>query len=131
LRISGKSTTIQLNMRAHKNSFWILILLLSFPFLLAFGTKTSAGGASSSSSEMVWVSRSDGSQMCASDSGKTLEQGADELRRSQIHVLSSQKGSDRKMHAQMCGLPTGKQNAYQIPKDDLGKANILGYQEVK
>jgi hypothetical protein len=33
------------------------------------------------------------------------------------------------MHAQACGMPTGSLNAYQISRDDLPKALVLGYQE--
>jgi hypothetical protein len=104
----------------------------------AFGGKSapteggsSSSGSSSSSEATVWVSRSDGSQLCSTDSGQSLEQGANDLKRSHITVVSSQKGSDAKMHAQMCGLPTGHVNAYEINKSDLAKANVLGYQQIK
>jgi hypothetical protein len=101
----------------------------------AFGGKSAPSGdstnASSSSVETVWVSRSDGSQSCATDSGQSLEQGANDLKRAHINVVSSQKGNDTKVHAQGCGLPTGHVNAYEIQKSDLAKANVLGYQQVK
>ena len=69
--------------------------------------------------------------MCNLNAGKSLENGATELKDAHVRVISSQKGSDRKMHAQMCGLPSGHTNAYEIAKDDLGKAMVLGYQEIK
>jgi len=87
--------------------------------------------ATSSGVPSVWVAKSDGSQMCNLNAGKSLENGATELKDAHVRVISSQKGSDRKMHAQMCGLPSGHTNAYEIAKDDLGKAMVLGYQEIK
>lgn len=112
----------------------IILLSPSANVAYAFGGKSapSSGDPVSSSNETtVWVSRSDGSQSCANDSGLTLEQGSADLKRAHIHVVSSQKGNDTKVHAQGCGLPTGHVNAYEIDKSDLAKANVLGYQQVK
>jgi hypothetical protein len=92
---------------------------------------SSNSSSSAAGAETVWVSRSDGSQMCSTDSGQSLEKGSEDFKRAHIPVISSQKGSDAKMHAQMCGLPTGHVNAYEINKTDLAKANVLGYQQIK
>jgi hypothetical protein len=94
-------------------------------------TATSGAGATSSTSapkaDQVWVTRGDGAQSCTPGSGQSLDDGANELRKSKVRVLESRKGSDGKMHAQMCGLPSGSTNAYLIPKDDLPQAVALGY----
>jgi hypothetical protein len=121
----------------------LLALCVMIPNSFAFGGKAKSDSSDSSSSPnssanssggvvaSVWVAKSDGSQMCNLGGGTTLEDGASELKKANVRVVSSQKGSDRKMHAQMCGLPSGHTNAYEIAKDDLGKAMVLGYQEIK
>jgi len=103
------------------------------PSASADNSSSSSAASSSSSSGVasVWVAKSDGSQTCNLSGGKTLEDGATELKKANVRVLTSQKGSDQKLHAQMCGLPSGHTNAYEIAKDDLGKAMVLGYQEIK
>jgi hypothetical protein len=99
----------------------------------AFGGKSSSEQqkANSADSAAVWVMRPDGSQMCTANSGQSLDAGAADLRKAGIRVISSQKGNDSKMHAQMCGLPTGHTNAYQISQDDLAKAITLGFQKIE
>jgi hypothetical protein len=125
-----------------KTSVLISILLVMTGAAYGFGEKAnppndSGEEPSSSSSNLgssgnsVWVTRPDGAQQCAPGTGQSLDQSANELKKAQIHVLSSQKGSDKKMHAQVCGIPTGKTNMFQIPKEDLGKAVALGFHEVK
>jgi hypothetical protein len=105
--------------------------------VFAFGTKSeqvqSEGEANSSSlsSANVWVTRPDGGQQCSPQSGQSLDTSSAELKKAQVRVLNSQKGSDNKLHAQMCGIPSGKTNMFQIPRDDLSKASALGYHEVK
>jgi hypothetical protein len=114
-------------------------LSATMPNSFAFGGKAQSASSDNSSSSSsldssvpsVWVAKSDGSQMCNLNTGKSLEDGATELKKANVRVLTSQKGSDQKMHAQMCGLPSGHTNAYEIAKDDLGKAMVLGYQEIK
>jgi hypothetical protein len=84
-----------------------------------------------SSNDSVWVARGDGGQSCSPKSGQALEAGAGELQKAQVRVLESRKGDDGKMRAQMCGLPTGKLNAYRIPREDLGRAVALGFLQQK
>jgi hypothetical protein len=115
-----------------------LIFAVITPSAQAFATKkldaTDAATASSptlDSAAMVWVSRKDGATSCGIKKGQTLEEGADELKQNGVRVLSSRKGSDGKMHAQSCGMPTGTTNAYHISRDDLVKAVSLGFQESK
>lgn len=94
-------------------------------------TASSSSSTSSSTGPTVWVAKADGSQMCKLNTGTTLDDGANELKQAHVRVVQSQKGSDQKMHAQMCGLPSGHTNVYEIQKEDLGKAMVLGYQEIK
>lgn len=84
-----------------------------------------------SSGDTVWVMRPDGSQSCSAKSGESLDDGADELKHANIHVLDSKKSASLKLHSQLCGMPTGTSNAYQISRSDLPKALTLGYQQAK
>jgi hypothetical protein len=77
--------------------------------------------------DSVWIVRTDGTQSCSPKSGQSLEEGAADLKRARVRVLESHKGSDGKMHMQMCGAPTGGMNAYLIPRDDLALAMSQGY----
>jgi len=83
---------------------------------------TEAGAA-----DTVWVQKPDGSRSCEAGSGKSIESAADELQKAGVNVLEKNKTNDGKMHAQMCGLDTGKTNAYRIRKADLPRALSLGY----
>jgi hypothetical protein len=98
---------------------------------VASGTAASSAPAASvaptAGPAQVWISRPDGAQSCTPGSGTSLEDGAAELRKARVRVLGSRKGDDGKMHAQMCGIPTGTSNAYLIPKDDLSAAVAHGY----
>jgi hypothetical protein len=107
----------------------------------AFGAKSeqssspsgaSDGGSSSlSSGATVWITRPDGTQQCSVNSGQSLEESSAELKKAQVRVLTSQKGNDSKQHAQLCGIPSGRTNMFQISREDLPKAVTLGYHEVK
>jgi hypothetical protein len=79
----------------------------------------------------VWVQQPDGGKSCEINSGDSLTKGAASLKKAQITILDSHKGNDGKMHAQMCGLPSGTANVYQIRKADLPKAMTLGFEEAK
>lgn len=80
-------------------------------------------------SDAVWVSRPDGGKSCEPTGAQAIEAGAAELGKVQVKVLDSRKGSDGKMRAQMCGMPTGKLNSYLIPRQDLERAVALGFME--
>jgi hypothetical protein len=94
-------------------------------------SQSSEISSSAASGDSVWVTRPDGAQQCSPQSGQTLESGSAELTKAHVRVLGSQKGSDKKMHAQMCGIPSGRTNMFQILKEDLPKAIVLGFHEVK
>jgi hypothetical protein len=122
-------------------TFLFVFLIGSAPQAFAFASKSAPAAASeteatsssvsSYSGPTVWVTRPDGAQQCAPGSGQSLESSSSELQKNQVHVLSSQKGGDKKLRAQMCGIPSGKTNMFQIPKEDLPKAIALGFHEVK
>jgi hypothetical protein len=119
-------------------SVWFgVFLVMSAASAFGFGEKSRSSAlpaqdasSATSSSESIWITRPDGAQQCAPGSGQSLEDSAQQLKSAQVHVLNSQKGSDSKMHAQICGIPSGKTNTFQIPKDDLSKASGLGYHQI-
>ncbi len=78
----------------------------------------------------VWVMREDNSLSCDPKSGEALEIAAQALEKKKIQVLGRRKAEDGKMHAQSCGIPTGRQNALKIRRADLKKAKGLGFQIV-
>ncbi len=80
--------------------------------------------------ESVWVTKPDQALSCEPQSGESLTQGSDELKSAKIPILDSQKGSDNKMHIQVCGASKGSMNSYLIPKKNLKDAIALGYQEI-
>jgi hypothetical protein len=79
--------------------------------------------------DSVWVMRPDGAQSCSPEAGLTLAEGAQDLKSARIPVLDSRKGTDGKMHIQMCGAAKGSTNSFLIPKRHLKDAISLGYQE--
>lgn len=103
------------------------------PDVLAFSRKgpEAAQSQTALADHQIWVMRSDGAQSCSTKSGQSLEGGAADLKNAKVRVLDSHKGGDGKLHAQMCGAPTGSMNAYLIPKDDLPQAVALGYIQAK
>lgn len=76
----------------------------------------------------VWIKRSDGALSCGMEKAQSLEMGAAELKKANIRIFGSRKSNDGQMHIQMCGAPTGSENAYLIQKGDLPKAISLGFQ---
>jgi hypothetical protein len=117
----------------------IALLLFVTPFVLAMGEKapppagsdaaSSSSVSSTAAADSVWVGKPDGSQSCSAGSGQTLDMGAEQLKQANIHVLSSHKMSEAKMHMQLCGIPTGVSNVYEISRADLARALALGYRE--
>jgi hypothetical protein len=114
----------------------VFFALVSFGFASKRSEKVSLIDSSSSTpresaaSSSVWIVRSDGAQYCMPGSGHSLVQGSAELQTAQIEVLESKKGTDGKMHAQVCGGSRGATNNYLIQRDKLSQALKLGYSEV-
>ena len=105
--------------------------LSNIPDGSASPTSIPDGSASPTSSDSsVWILRDDGAKFCVTGSGVTLEEGSAELQAAQIVVLESKKGSDGKMHAQVCGGSRGSTNTYLINRDKIKQAVALGYSEV-
>ena len=108
----------------------LLIVLATLTFGMSQKKATdSATATARSNSGPIWISRTDGGKKCAGDVAETLAQGATELNSAGVQILSSRKGNDGKQHAQMCGLPSGTENVYQIPSADFPKAVVLGFKE--
>ena len=93
-------------------------------FVLALGMSSGP-----SKDATVWVTQPDGAKSCeGEDPAKTLEKVANQLKTAGVQVLEMKKGNDGKMYMQMCGAPTGSLNAFKISKQDLAKAQGLGFQ---
>ena len=75
----------------------------------------------------VWVSKNNGSIQCEKDSGTSLEEMEKKLQTARIAIHEKKKAYDSKMRAQVCGIETGQQNAFLIQKNDLRKAQKLGF----
>jgi hypothetical protein len=117
-------------MKNFTTAFLVSLFVFSVP-AFAMGDKPSAPaqGGQTASSDSVWITRPDGSQSCSAKSGESIEEGAEDLKSANIHVLDSKKNASPKIHNQLCGMPTGTSNAYQISRSDLAKALSLGYQQ--
>lgn len=74
----------------------------------------------------VYVYKPDGSKQCSSVKGASVESMATEL--SSVQIYSEENRFDGKMHAQVCGFPTGRINVYEIGVSDLVKAQNAGFQ---
>ncbi len=110
----------------------VSVLILSAALLVGFGgSKLASVGASAPAEASVWVQKPDGGAQCEPGTARSLEEGAKELAKAGVRVLSSRKGSDGQMRIQLCGSPTGAQNIFEIPATDLEKAKSLGFTPVK
>jgi hypothetical protein len=111
---------------AKRDSKFILLPLL----LISAG----AFGAAKSD-ERVWISRPDGSLQCEVGAEKKdkdpVVTAKDQLTKKGIHVLEAKKRSDGKMHAQMCGISTGNETSFLIPKNELTRAKSLGFEAIR
>lgn len=76
----------------------------------------------------VWVSRSDGARSCGAKEGQSVEDVSRELIQAGIKVYEARKGSDGKLHAQVCGASKGTVNAFLISDADFQKARALGFE---
>ena len=107
-----------------KSYFLFLGLMVA---LLPLGA--SFGFSSKKVESPVWVIKDDGAESCLPQSGVSLTVGAEELKGAHVSVLDSRKGSDKKMHIQMCGALKGTTNSFLIPREHLPAAMALGYKE--
>ena len=95
----------------------------------ALSTAVQQASHAAGSAESVWIKRTDGGVSCEQDKAQSVEKGKEELTRAGIQVQDSRKASDGKMHAQMCGAPTGSENRYLVNRSELEKAKALGFSE--
>lgn len=88
--------------------------------------------AMSGDDQHVWVSRVDKSITCSKGSGQTLEDDARMLNQKKIRVFGQRKNqpNDQAL-ADVCGIPTGRENSYEIDKKDLKKVEKLGFKVTK
>ena len=111
-----------------------MVLLYRLPMhillalLLAGSTATPSHAFSKKSADdLAWVQRPDGSLKCKPDTARSLEVDAKELELKNIKIYNQKKTTDHKMHAQLCGLPTGAVNAFQIRRSNLPLAVSAGF----
>ncbi len=117
-------------------SVWVIVFIISIsvfaldPSVFAKTKKkrTIKPAQSLTAEETVWIKRTDGALSCSPEKAQSLGEGAQDLEKAKIRVLESKKIQDGKMHIQMCGAPTGTENAYRIQRSDLPQAIALGFQ---
>ena len=80
----------------------------------------------------VWITRTDGSLQCDPQIIGTSEdpvvKAKAQLEKSGVKVLEAQRRNDGQMRAQACGISTGNETSFRIPKQDLAKAKSLGFE---
>ena len=106
---------------------WMTGVLLTSGILAFAGAQGIAFGGKKTSTETVWVSKSDGGMSCEKESGQTLEAVTAQFKIAGIHVLEAEKGTDGLMRVQMCGAPSGSQNRLKISRSDLTQAEGMGF----
>jgi hypothetical protein len=94
-----------------------------------------ACAATPNGGDTVWITRPDGSLQCdpkvvGTPKDPVLVSQA-ELEKNGVHVLEAKRRNDGRMHAQMCGLSTGNETSFRIPKADLAKAKVFEFEELK
>ena len=80
--------------------------------------------------DLTWIQRQDGSLSCKPGTARSLESDAKELELKNIKIYNQKKTTDHKMHAQLCGLPTGAVNAFQVQRSNLPLAVSAGFGEM-
>ena len=76
------------------------------------------------------VFKYEGSKQCQPGSGVALEAMQQELAKAGVEVICAHKSHDGRMRIQMCGADTGKMNVFEIPANQLEKAQGLGFTSV-
>lgn len=104
-----------------------LILLLggmiSSSSVQAFGTAPAKPAAEAS----IWLGRPDGSRSCEPESGMNKAQVLASFKEMGIRVLAIAWGSDGKVRAMMCGLPTGRWVGVKVATRDRVNAEATGW----
>ena len=75
----------------------------------------------------IWLGRPDGSRSCEPDSGLTRPQVLAAFKEVGIKIQALARGSDGKIRAQMCGMPTGRWVGVRIAESDRVNAEATGW----
>jgi len=98
------------------------------PFLFVAASAVAAAKGE----DRVWITRPDGSLQCdenvAGAGHDPIAEAKAQLTKKGVRVLEAKKNNDGKMHAQACGISTGNETSFLIPKGDLAKAKSLGFE---
>lgn len=101
----------------------LVLTAISCTEAMAFGK----GAAPIAAGESIWLGRPDGSRSCEPDSGLTREKVLASFKEVGIKVQALARGSDGKVRAQMCGMPTGRWVGVRIAESDRVNAEATGW----
>lgn len=119
-----------------KKKIYLYVSVLEIVLCAGLGASSMALGEKKVTSvesdpNSIWVSRPDGALSCEPGSAMPVEKGAEELRKEKVEVLEARRGTDGKMHIQMCGAAEGTMIQLRIPKEALPIAKAKGFELVK
>ena len=119
--------------RSRSNAAVIVSLFSVLAFSVLGSAAESSAAAAKKPDDRIWVSRPDGSLQCSEKTGAAdpVAEARSELEKKGVHVLESKKGNDGRIRAQVCGISTGNETVFLIPKSELGKAKSLGFESLR
>ena len=107
---------------------------ITFRALLGFLVGATAFAAAKGE-DRVWITRPDGSLQCdektEGSAHDPVAEAKEQLTKKGVHVLEAKKRNDGRMRAQVCGISTGNETSFLIPKNELTKAKTLGFEAVR
>ena len=90
--------------------------------------------AAAKGEDRVWITRPDGSLQCDEKTAGTPQDpiaiAKDQLTKKGVHVIEAKKSNDGRIRAQVCGISTGNETSFLIPKSELAKAKSLGFEAI-
>jgi hypothetical protein len=103
---------------------------------LVFSTfLATAAFAAAKTEDRVWITRPDGSLQCDEKTAGTPQDpvvvAKEQLTKKGVHVIDAKKSNDGRIRAQVCGISTGNETRFLIPKSELAKAKSLGFEASK
>ena len=96
---------------------------ISMGQVLAFG----GAPAKPAPEPTVWLGRPDGSRSCEPESGMTKSQVLAAFKEMGVRVRAIAWGSDGKVRAMMCGMPTGRWVGVKLLAQDRVNAEATGW----
>lgn len=88
--------------------------------------------AAAKGEDRIWITRPDGSLQCDQKSEgashDSVAEAREQLTKKGVHVIEAKKSNDGRIRAQVCGISTGNETSFLIPKSDLAKAKSLGFE---